>query len=256
MNDSNPNWPVAAPESEWTPYQRAYMHSDAVAAIRLKQQARIRRWATRQRRDGHWVSLDHLADWCARVHGSVARSQELWSQAWKDIARSIIAGEFTRRDPHGERCLYIVFVPPKNWGVANPTQFRVGVQMILRDFGNGVLGNCWVPADLAARWLRARGLVLMPGMAMPPDPAPLGSAAPVREAAPKPTPLPPFNAYEAEALLRGLKVAKGTRPSREATQTFLAARFAGVSRDKADGILRKVWGSGRRGPKSPQRGRK
>jgi hypothetical protein len=250
MTDSDYGLPAAAPESEWSPYQRAYMRAHRISNIRLSQKSRLVDWARCQRRTQEWISLSEIADWCARVPGSVARNQDLMAQAWHDLARSIVAGEFIRASKSGRRRLCIAYVPPSPWGFSSPEPVRFRLRA--SDLGNGALAYCWVPQELAARWLLVRNLDLLPGMAacLMQDVA----AEAVVASPPDTAPLAPFDEKKAAPILAGLKIAKRfpDRPKPSEAQAALEAHFDHVPRDPVIRIIRKLWGQGKRGPRNPR----
>src|SRR6202012_5754112 len=99
--------------------------------------------------------------------------------------------------------------------------------------------------ELAARWLLVRNLDLLPGMAarlMQEDEAEPGVSSPG-----EPLSLVPFDPHKAGGLMIGLKHAGTPRPSREDAQTPLSGVFRDVSRDKAEAVVKIVWGEGKRG---------
>ncbi len=139
VSDSKSDWPVAVPQSEWTPFQRCWMHAFEISNTRQNQQARLAGWTHRQRRTRQWIALGEIADWCARMPGSVARDEGHRAQAWHDLAQSIIAGEFNRRTKIGSGWLSVAFVPPWHFSCPEPIRFRLRAS----DLGNGALAHCW-----------------------------------------------------------------------------------------------------------------
>lgn len=242
----DPDWPVPVPESEWTPFQRAFMHADKIGGIRLNQQARLLQWAKRQRRVGGWISFNEIADWCARVPGGVARDEGRRAQAWNDLAQSIVAGEFARRTKASWSRLCIAYVPPQRMISPEPVHFRLRAS----DLGNGALRYCWAPQAIWRRWFAARSDIMPPPW-LPHEESPAAPQVAGEQAAAEPSAeLLPFEDRRARSLLVAEKV-NGRwkeRPTEAAARRFLKLHFRGIPNDRFRKILREVWpGEIRRG---------
>ena len=240
MTDRNADWRVALPESEWTPFQRAWMRASEIASIRLNQQARLILWAQKQRREGGWIGFAEIADWCARVPGGVARDEGRRAQAWRDLAQSIIAGEFNRPRKDGSVRLRIAYVPPQRVTSPEPVRFRLRAP----DVGNGALGHCWAPQEIWRRWFAAR-----PDLVPPPR---LAAPAESKAAQPPPVEKPSFAEKAARPYLAAHKIAGNPRPSDDEALAILSPHFATVPRDKVRRLVTERWGAGIRGPRKPR----
>jgi hypothetical protein len=66
----------AIPEKDWTPAQREQMRGWERLWSRDRQWLRVGNWKSRQIRTHDWVSLDAIADWCARKPGDIERDDK------------------------------------------------------------------------------------------------------------------------------------------------------------------------------------
>jgi hypothetical protein len=147
----------ALPEKDWTPWQRQVMRDWNKRWIRDSQELRIEEWKIRQSRTHDWVCLDDIADCCARRPGDIERDPVRRRQAYHDFQQSILQGEFDR----GGRLkvMFLGALPP----LPTPVKLRLDAVQFRKWIRPGSalsaeLELCWVPVDLAVRWLKARNI--------------------------------------------------------------------------------------------------
>jgi hypothetical protein len=121
------------------------------AERRSRRLRQIRRFREYQRRRRRWLSFDEITDWCARIPGSVRRTEALRAQAYADLRDAMFAGEFGHDS--GSRVLY--FHPDPG-----PIEERLrlapaGLRTWLDFYGaddpvitTQILSWCWLPHDL------------------------------------------------------------------------------------------------------------
>ena len=121
------------------------------AERRSRRLRQIRRFREYQRRRRRWLSFDEITDWCARIPGSVRRTEALRAQAYADLRDAMFAGEFGHDS--GSRVLY--FHPDPG-----PIEERLrlapaGLRTWLDFYGaddpvitTQILSWCWLPPDL------------------------------------------------------------------------------------------------------------
>src|SRR3974377_1336344 len=100
----------ALPEKDWTPWQQENMRNWNRLWTRDKQQLRIGRWIDRQERTHDWVCLADIAHWCARRPGDIKRDPARLTQAYSDLERSILQGEFS--EGGRLKVIYVTSFPP------------------------------------------------------------------------------------------------------------------------------------------------
>lgn len=186
---------------------------------------------------GRWVWADDLAGWISARHPGTtldAARAEL-NTAWRSGRISAFHGRSAGKEPRpvpehvsGHPCAAVVH--------GSRIVGAAGIVEIPR--GDGLKQAVLLHAIeySGVRFTRVDSLAIWP--------------EPGTEAAKQ-----PYDFREACSMLFGLKVAGAPRPSREEAQTDLSGRFSGVSRDKAEAVVKKVWGEGKRGPRNPRNSR-
>lgn len=122
----------------------------------------LRRFRECQRRRRQWLSFEEIADWCARVPGTVRRDEALLGQAYTDLRDAMLAGEFG----HGARSLVIYFHPDQE-RVNKRLRFSPeDLQTWLDCYGvdnplitGEILSRCWLPRGLCRNWFERQGLI-------------------------------------------------------------------------------------------------
>lgn len=133
----------------------------------------IERWQERMQQSRDWVCFIDLADWCARESGSINPDERKRTIAYQQLGESLKLGEFGTG---------------KHTQVAYPDGLILKrhnryIRMTTQTYdktpeGSGrrdVLERCWVPRDLARKWLEAKRLPVPPWLSFP-DGRALGSA--------------------------------------------------------------------------------
>jgi hypothetical protein len=148
----------AIPEKDWTPAQREQMRGWERLWSRDRQWLRVGNWKSRQIRTHDWVSLDAIADWCARKPGDIERDELRRRRAYLDLQHSIVHGEFSK----GDR-VQVVFLPPLP--PSHALRLRLNENYIRAHTGTSLhstLDMCWAPRELCLNWLEARGIAPPP----------------------------------------------------------------------------------------------
>jgi hypothetical protein len=108
------------------------------------------------------LSFEEIADWCARVPGTVRRDEALLGQAYTDLRDAMLAGAFG----HGARSLVIYFHPDQE-RVNKRLRFSPeDLQTWLDCYGvdnplitGEILSRCWLPRGLCRNWFERQGLI-------------------------------------------------------------------------------------------------
>lgn len=121
------------------------------ASSRRLRELRIMRFARHQHRMQQWFCLADIADWCAREDGTVGRNESKRVQAFEDLRKSLLEGDF-----EGGRVLYLPPEPAPQ-GVREPRRMttetlRVIVETYDADAIKCVLASCWLPRKLCHEW--------------------------------------------------------------------------------------------------------
>ena len=157
-----------------------------------------KRWVDRRREDRTWIPLELLADFYGRkLHGQQERAVAE-REGWRVTHKSLLADEFCAS---GRSRVLVVDAGGAVWWMT-----REALQNILPDFPkqgqpdptgdartliDGYLSQCWVPTDLAVKWLNGFG-VQIPDNLLPAAPTvPPAEAENPAEAAPASAPLRP-----------------------------------------------------------------
>jgi hypothetical protein len=130
-----------------------------------RRRAWIKRFTERQRRLCQWISFPDLADWCARLTTTAggieqARARDL---AFELLTDSILKGEFER-----EGRSKILFLHSRITGFGSIScrlereaferQFRYATAMTpATPLPLEMLARCWLPRELARRWIETHG---------------------------------------------------------------------------------------------------
>jgi hypothetical protein len=122
---------------------------------------RIERWMERMRRSREWISFADIADWCAREKGSIRADDNLKAGAYRALGESVMSGEFEERGR--SRVVYqaALLVP------SHPVRIRMTRELYeaCPEPKRDNLAWCWVPRDLACRWLEGKRVALPPWLA-------------------------------------------------------------------------------------------
>lgn len=174
----------AANPATWTPWQREQMDAWRRRHDRDRHEYRIAEWIARQQLSHDWVNFAEIADWCAREPGGVRRDEVRRTQAFRDLGRSVTAGEFSRA---GRWC--VVRPPDGATPLSEPLRLRVTLAWLRKwpAFHGGMtipdreLARWWAPRDLCASWFECRQIAPPPWFftgngheAAPVDPLPAG----------------------------------------------------------------------------------
>ncbi len=130
-------------------------------------QRRINRFARLVERKG-LIAFEDIADWSARKPRSLERDERLREQAYRDLIKSVLSGEFGLPTK-----LRVAFLPRQP--IAPPGRLSLRLQRFQIDLPADSVppaAMCrwlWTFRDLADRWLAARGLDPLP---LPPRTAP------------------------------------------------------------------------------------
>jgi hypothetical protein len=155
----------AADPATWTPCQREQMDIWRRRHNRNHHECRIAEWVARQQVSYDWVNFAEIADWCAREPGGVRRDEDRRAQAFRDLSRSVTAGEFSRA---GRWC--VVRPPEGATPLSEPLRLRVTLAWLRKwpAFHGGMtipdreLARWWVPRDLCAAWFERRQIAPLP----------------------------------------------------------------------------------------------
>jgi hypothetical protein len=129
-------------------------------------QRRVNRFARLVERKG-LIAFKDIADWSARKPHSLERDERLREQAYRDLIKSVLSGEFgLPRKPQ------VAFLPPQPIAPPGRLSLRLQVFQIVPTETVSPDALCswlWTFRDHADRWLAARGLSWLP---LPPRTAP------------------------------------------------------------------------------------
>jgi len=140
------------------------------AERRIRRVRQFSRFHDCQRRR-RWLSFEEIADWCARISGTVRRDEALRAQAYADLGDAMLAAEFG----DGARSRVLYFHPDPG-----PSEERLrlapeGLRTWLDFYGTDnpiitteILSRCWLPRDLCRSWFERHGLT-WPSAFDPPD---------------------------------------------------------------------------------------
>lgn len=101
--------------------------------------------------------LAKLADYCARVPGSVARDEKLRTQALDDLEDAVLNGALGR-------VLWLPESLPLDQQVLVLTPGQI---MAMREWGRPVIGDLYAPRAQCALWLKTRGIPAPEGLTAP-----------------------------------------------------------------------------------------
>jgi hypothetical protein len=138
-------------------------------ALKWGRQRRRRQWIAkfvgRQRIGRRWVALVDIVDWCAQSTTSATREEEAKARevAYQRLTDSVRKGEFERGGR--SKILYLdTLVTSDGWSPRcrlTREQFEVAFDVAgtpsASSFPLSVLNCCWLPGELARRWLESHG---------------------------------------------------------------------------------------------------
>jgi hypothetical protein len=177
------------------------------------------RFVERQRLARRWIAFVDLADWCAgsTTRTSIEDEQRALELAYQRLAMSMLGGEFEQN--RRSKVLYLdPFVSEDGLPLRSRLtreQFQIAFDATMTPPSPSlpmlVFGRCWLPCELARRWLESHGYRWAPHFEPGSSPAPEDASD-----LPAVGPAPPASVR-----------AKPRPPSRE-KKFWLAAREAAV----------------------------
>jgi hypothetical protein len=114
-----------------------------------------RRFAEKQRTTRQWVNFGAIADWCARERGSIKPDEELHSAAYEQLRLALASGAFSI----GGKPRVLFFGDDVSWVRMTCERLAQIESCFDREIVyHGFLSACWIPHELAGRWLDERNV--------------------------------------------------------------------------------------------------
>ncbi len=153
------------------------------------------RWERNRENDHKWLALATLTDFWARKRYGDHTIEGALREAWRQIRASIILGEFSIGGKSrvllvcpGDLCWWIT--PEILQGRPFPEKGQPDPTGDAQNLIDGYLSQCWVPSDLAVRWLETYQVTL-PDNLLPSFPRGVLPVDRLGEPPPPATPSPP-----------------------------------------------------------------
>jgi hypothetical protein len=112
------------------------------------------------------VSFCAIADWYAHKPGSLERDETRRAQAYLELERAVLNGEFG--PPGKPRVAYLPRFPTAELGRLT-LRLTAGQLVALREWGTNFVADLWAPRDLCAQWFAARQMIPLPRLAAAAD---------------------------------------------------------------------------------------
>jgi hypothetical protein len=143
---------------------------------------RIKRWKERMRLSGEWISIAAIADWCSRENGSIRAGDRLKEETYQQIGESLALGEF--EEGGRSRMVYpegLCLQEHRPW-IRMTRENGLWPEGLARV---DALELCWIPRELARRWLVNKRAPLPPSLFSEDVAQDNGAVAPAKPLSPR-----------------------------------------------------------------------